>query len=147
MEPIVQTYALDANQREVWRALTESSELDRWWTTRSESEVETGGRFRYVWEFEDSEKNGAQEGRYLEVDAPRRIRYPWEAGVATEVELRLEASNGGTELTLRHTGWREGMDEVREMIAGAWGMFLGNLKSVLEDGVDRRAELAGQKVG
>lgn len=146
MEPIVQTYRLDARPDEVWRALTDPTELDRWWTTRSESEVETGGRFRYVWEFEEAEKNGKQEGRYVEVDAPHRIRYPWEAGVETEVEFRLEASDGGTELTLRHSGWQEGMDEVREMISNAWGMFLGNLKSVLEDGVDRRAELAGQKV-
>ena len=147
MGPIVQTYALDAAPERVFGALTEPEDLDRWWTTRAESEPESGGRFRYVWEFEDPAKNGEQAGRYLEVTAPRRIRYPWDAGgVETEVAFELAAVDGGTELTLRHDGWQEGMDEVRQMISDGWRMFLGNLKSVLEAGEDRRAELAGQKV-
>lgn len=147
MDPIVQTYTVDASPERVFRALTEADELERWWVTRAESEAEAGGRFRYVWEFEDPDKDGRQDGRYLEVTAPRRVRYPWDTGgVQTEVVFEVEASDAGTQLTLRHDGWPDGMGEIRERIADAWQMFLGNLRSVLEDGEDRRADLAGQKV-
>jgi hypothetical protein len=38
------------------------------------------------------------------------------------------------------------MDEAIERHAQGWGFFLGNLKSFLEEGVDRRAEAMGMSV-
>lgn len=148
MEPIVQTYTLGASPEDVWRMLTEPSELDRWWTTRSESEPETGGRFRYVWEFpEEPERNHEQTGRYAEVAALSRIRYPWAVGPEeTEVVFELESADGGTSITLRHGGFPDGMEEAYRMHEEGWAMFMNNLKSVLEAGVDRRTD-AGLKVG
>ena len=52
-----------------------------------------------------------------------------------------------TRLTLAHGGWGTG-DEWREsydMHVGGWQFFLGNLKSHLEDGEDRRASAMGMK--
>ena len=148
MAAIEQTVTVDVPREKVFQALTESEMLDRWWTTRSESEAKTGGRFHYVWEFEDEARNGQQEGRYAEVSVPERVRYPWDTGEGeTEVTFELTSSNGGTEVRLRHTGWDGKSDEVREMIAQAWGAFLSNFESVLGGGPDRRPEMLGQKVG
>lgn len=147
MAAIEQTVTVNVPREKAFAALTEPEMLDMWWTTRSESEAEPGGRFHYIWEFEDEARNGEQEGAYAEVTAPARVRYPWATGEGeTEVTFELAPSDGGTEVTLRHTGWDGKSDELREMIAGAWGAFLGNLQSVLKGGEDQRREMLGMKV-
>ena len=145
---IVQEIAIDAPRQRVFRALTDARELERWWTTRARSEPESGGAFRYAWTFPNApERDHVQEGEYSTVEASERIAYPWKAGtVPTRVDFTLKDSGGGTTVRLSHSGWLDGMDGAYEAHAQGWGFFLGNLKSFLEAGLDRRAEAMGMKV-
>ncbi len=149
---IQQTYAISVSPARVFGALTNAQELERWWTSKSKSDARTGGHFEYTWEFEDSTRNGKQEGEYLEVVPNKKLRYPWEAGNEgkghnTTVEFTLTETPDGTILELAHAGYKFGgdWDPVYEMVSGAWGFFLGNLKSYLESGLDNRAAALGQK--
>jgi uncharacterized protein YndB with AHSA1/START domain len=151
---IQQTYTIASSPEKVFRALTDPEELNRWWTTRSVSNPREGGSFEYIWEFDDPNRNGKQAGEYLEVVADKKLRYPWEAGNEgkghnTTVEFTFSETAEGTLLELAHAGYKSGgdWDQVYEMTAQAWGFFLGNLKSYLENGQDNRATTLGQKTG
>lgn len=76
-------------------------------------------------------------GRVLEVDPPRRLSHtqrlttrddPW-----TVVTWELEEVEGGTSVTLRHTGWPDDTPKL-DQVDGTWGMILPELKRLLETG-------------
>lgn len=146
---MVQEIEIEAPRQRVFQALTDPRELDRWWTSRAESRAESGGSFRYDWIFPNApERDHLQQGTYTEVKNGSRLAYPWQAdGVPTEVDFELTDAGEGTRLRMEHRGWRAGMQEAYERHTQGWGFFLGNLKSFLEEGVDRRAEALGMKVG
>jgi uncharacterized protein YndB with AHSA1/START domain len=130
----------------VFAALTEPAELDRWWTTSSESDARTGGSFDYRWEFEEGagRDNHRQSGVYDEVVPNQRVAYPWrvESG-ATNVDVTLSPSGDGTTLRLVHTGWGDGeaMEASARMHEEGWGFFLDNLEAYLERGEDGRGAM------
>jgi uncharacterized protein YndB with AHSA1/START domain len=103
-----------ATPERVFRALT-TEELTRWWgaddmyrTTAFSMDLRPGGRWR-------SEGKGADghafhvEGEVVEVDPPRRLvqtwKPSWEPGPATTITYTLDAVDGGTRVTVRHTGF------------------------------------------
>jgi uncharacterized protein YndB with AHSA1/START domain len=140
--------SVDAPRDRVFHALVDAGELSRWWTTRAESDARTGGRFAYVFEFEDASRDHTYDGEYDAVEPGRRVTFPWQAAAGpTTVTFTLSDAGDGTRVDLAHEGWPAGAEEAVEMHRGGWAFFMGNLKSVLEDGVDRRAEAMGQKVG
>ncbi len=144
MPDIEQTYEIAAPRERVFRALTDADELTSWWTTRASSEPRAGGAFLYEWDFEDASRNWRQEGAYIEVDPPESVSYPWAVrpGVDTTVRFTLaDAPGGGTELRLSHTGFPAEAAEDHARHGEGWGLYLGNLKSVLEGGPDRRPEV------
>jgi uncharacterized protein YndB with AHSA1/START domain len=145
---IVQELTIGAPRETVFRALTDARELEKWWTTRAKSHAEEGGSFRYDWTFPDApERDHVQQGTYSRLESGKRLEYPWMAErVPTEVKFDLSDAGEGTTLRLVHGGWRENMDEAIERHAQGWGFFLGNLKSFLEEGVDRRVEAMGMSV-
>jgi uncharacterized protein YndB with AHSA1/START domain len=149
---IQQSYTVASPKEMVFKALTDPKVLSQWWMTNSQSNPKAGGSFEYVWEFNNPAQNGKQAGEYLEIVPYQKIRYPWEAGDNggkhnTTVEFTLRDAPEGTLLELAHAGYESGgdWDQVYEMTAQAWGFFLGNLKSYLENGEDNRAAVLGQK--
>ena len=128
----------------VFLALTEPSELDRWWTTSSQSDARPGGAFEFRWEFSRraGREDHSQSGEYLELEPDRLIAYPWQVQLGgTEVAIMLSPSDGKTMLRLVHSGWGAGeaWEASARMHEEGWGFFLDNLKAYLEEGEDRRA--------
>jgi uncharacterized protein YndB with AHSA1/START domain len=71
----------DAPRKLVWRAMTRPDLLHRWWgrgheLTIERMELEPGGHWRYVERTPDGDYGF--EGRYREVDEPRRISRTFE---------------------------------------------------------------------
>jgi uncharacterized protein YndB with AHSA1/START domain len=138
---IVLTRELDASPEEVFRAFTDARELSRWWTTSAESDARTGGAFSYVFEFEDASRNHTYTGTYHDVTQGERVGFPWEGALGeTTVDVRLRPRDGGTELTLTHSGWGEGADadEAVALHEQGWSFFLDNLVAYLDRGEDLR---------
>jgi uncharacterized protein YndB with AHSA1/START domain len=140
---------IQASPDAVFHALVDADELVRWFPSRAESDARPGGAFEYAYEFEqDPSRNHTYSGEYRDVTPNERVSYPWNGKLGTtEVEFRLEAANGGTRLTLAHSGWGTGAewDESLEMHRQGWGFFLGNLKAYLEGGADQRGGAMGMK--
>lgn len=92
-----------------FRALT-SEDVLRWWvrpgvfdTREWTGDVHPGGRWS------SSGIGGGKpytiEGEFTEVDPPRRLVHTWRlAGASSTVAYDLEPIDGGTRITLRHTG-------------------------------------------
>jgi uncharacterized protein YndB with AHSA1/START domain len=143
------TKTIEASPEGVFLALTDADELSSWWTTRAESDPRQGGTFSYTWEFErDAERNHTREDTYSEVSPNKRVSYDWPMPRGnTVVDFRLEPRGEGTELRLIHSGWGEDPQwkSAYDMHVSGWEFFLGNLKSYLERGEDRRASAMGLK--
>jgi uncharacterized protein YndB with AHSA1/START domain len=133
----------------VFRALTDAGELARWFPSSADSDPRTGGSFEYRFEFDaDPARNHTYGGEYRDVVPNERVAYPWNGKLGTtEVEFRLRPDDGGTEVTLRHTGWGTGADwdDSLELHRQGWGFFLRNLEAYLESGEDGRAGAMGMK--
>lgn len=140
------TRQIDTPPEQVFRALTDADELSRWWTSSADSDPGTGGEYALRFEFDDESRNHTYAGRYEDVTPNERVRYPWNGRFGeTTVEFALGPSDGGTELTLTHSGWTEAAEEARQMHIQGWSFFLDNLARYLTGGEDRRTE-SGQKV-
>ena len=113
----------------VWQAFTDPEALARWfWPRRFQtlvtSDLRVGGRYRI-----DGSAGGlAVSGEYLELEAPRRLRFGWQWDghwELTEVNLALRASGHATVLRLRHTGFFD--DSTRDQHDLGWSDCLERL--------------------
>lgn len=131
---IEKTLELNAPVDRVWRALTEPSELARWFPDRVEQAgVALGADGRFVWE-----QHGRFAFRLEALEPPNRLVWRWardpetslEDGVTTEVEWVLEARpDGGTTLRLRESGFQR--REHHESNNKGWDAELGELVELL----------------
>lgn len=111
----------------VYAAWTDVELLRRWfgcgpgmlWTVH-QWEVRPGGAIRVSLQFD----TGPFEvtGEFLLVRPPRRLRYRWSAGQT--VDVTIEPVDGGSRLSLTHTGLTEAECEI---VDGGWTASLGQL--------------------
>jgi predicted DNA-binding transcriptional regulator YafY/uncharacterized protein YndB with AHSA1/START domain len=91
-----------------WHALVTAEGRAAWWPYL-ELDAGPGGRFEERWT--DAAGNEVvTSGDVLEVEPRRLLRLSWkDAGwpATTEVQLRFDAYDGGTLVTVRHRGWHD----------------------------------------
>ncbi len=131
---ILAAVEIAAAPEKVFRALTASDEVVRWWgsaetyrTTGWSAELRVGGRWR-------AEGVGADGnpfhvgGEFLAIEPPLRLvqswEPSWEPGASTRLTYQLEPIDGGTRLTVRHQGFEGRADSCRAHGAG-WELVLG----------------------
>lgn len=137
MATIQKTVTVKKQPQEVFAYLTEADRLATWFPSKAETDPVEGGRYRF--DFGDDERTGT----FRAVEPASRLVYDWDFGQGkTEVEFNVAAADGGTDVRLEHRGFAS-KDDAYEMHDAGWEHFLQNLKSVAEDGVDRRQEQAG----
>jgi uncharacterized protein YndB with AHSA1/START domain len=124
---------LDASPEEVFRAVTEGTELAKWLAPEARSTAPDGEKKGTIW---ISWGEGMSVEHEIEIfDAPKRVRHP--SGKNRETKARLyadwsiEAREGGTTtLRLVHSGFSKGADWDGEYEAHArgWKLMLQNLR-------------------
>jgi len=122
----------------VFRALT-TSELVKWWgheayrTTKFEITLEPGGRWR-------SDGVGQNGPFHVGGDAPHKLVYTWEPswqpGEKTKVTYTLDAIDGGTRVTVCHSGFAAAASCQNH--GNGWPRVLGLLGAHCEPARDAR---------
>jgi|SRR6516164_6259077 uncharacterized protein YndB with AHSA1/START domain len=89
---------LPATREEVWSALTDPEELERWFANDVEFDLRPGGGASFRWD------NGEERHATVrEVDPGERLAFEWEDGDGGEVEFTLGDDDEGTRLTVVET--------------------------------------------
>lgn len=124
-EPVIEKEIwIDAAPEVVFPFLTDPSKMVLWCGEEAELLPEVGGIVRIRFE-----GGVVSEGRYLVVDAPRRVVFT--VGMTgssvppggSTVEIRLNPEAGGTRLTLRHEGF-----DPTQPVSDGWDHHLGRLE-------------------
>lgn len=113
---LVQTRHIGAPRERVFDAFTQADALRQWHCPRGMRVIECNADARIggAWRIEMLSRDGTRfevGGEYRELKRPARLAYTWQwqgppmAGVQTLVEIELADCDGGTLLTLRHSGF------------------------------------------
>ena len=109
----------------VWRVLTETEDLDRWFPAHVEAEPVEGGAITFVFPGEDAPP---LTGRVTAFEAPRVFAYTWGDD---HLQWTVEPDGEGTVLSLAHTfddlpgaasfaaGWETCLDAATQVLDGA----------------------------
>jgi uncharacterized protein YndB with AHSA1/START domain len=124
---------LDASPEDVFRAVTDGTELAKWLAPQARTTAPEGGKKGTVW---ISWGEGMSAEHEIEIfDAPKRIRHPSGKNSETKAPLyadwSIEAREGGkATLRLVHSGFSVGADWDDELEAHArgWKLMLQNLR-------------------
>jgi len=151
--PYEQSVVIHASPAVVFRALTNATELQKWFPTRATSEPRTGGPLTFAWDFADATHNGTQDSHFVDFTPNSQVSYIWDVGQTnpkqTLVTFTLQPTGDETTVSLAHTGFGPGAEgeQQRDFHAGPWSFYIANLKTYLETGTDNRAAALGQKTG
>lgn len=124
---------LDATPEEVFRAVTDGTEIAKWMAPEAGSTAPEGGKKGSIWV---SWGPGMKTEREVEIwDEPKHVRHPAGKNAETKAALyadwSIEAKEGGkTTLRLVHSGFSVGADWDDEFDSHArgWKLMLQNLK-------------------
>ncbi|MCA2218819.1 SRPBCC family protein [Jidongwangia harbinensis] len=108
----------------VWRALTDPAEIDRWAPFRPDRDLGTTGDA--VLTMVDGAEHTDLPGIVLRAEAPALLEYTWGAD---RLRWDLEATAGGTRLTLRHTSAER---DIEAMVAAGWHLCFVVLERLLD---------------
>ena len=135
--PLVKTITVPWDVSRAFERFTE--EIDTWWPLDTHSvfpedvstaamECRVGGRILET----RGDGETALWGTVLAFDAPGLVRFTWHPGrepdTAQEVEVTFAAQDGGTLVTLTHSGWDilgEKAEETRSGYDSGWDLVLG----------------------
>jgi uncharacterized protein YndB with AHSA1/START domain len=128
---------VQASPKLAYRAFTSSTSLREWLCDVATVDPHPRGRL-YLWWRGDFYSSG----HYLELDPEKRVRFRWFSNIdpaPTEITVHFAEQAGGTLVRMEHSvpddpAWAKMAMSFRQ----EWDDSLGNLKSVLETGVDLR---------
>jgi uncharacterized protein YndB with AHSA1/START domain len=126
-----------ADPATVFDYLVDANKLQTWFPDQAVSEAQLGGRYHFRW----NESDGVWSGRYTNFIRGNILAYTWQAPddeYETSVQIRLIPQAGGTLVELTHSGFIT--NAALEKVIKSWVFYLENLRSVIEDGVDLRAQ-------
>lgn len=100
--------------------------------TRMDIDPVVGGHYRLFMEMPDAKMSN--EGRFLEVVSDQLLKYTWEwngDGEVTEITVRFNARENGTEIHILHTGFAT--KESAVMHDSGWDSYVDGLIAFISD--------------
>ena len=118
------TAQINRPPKEVFNGLIEPQQLERYMADKATVEPRAGGKYDFGWQ-------GNGPIKILELEPNHKLTYSW-LDQDTVVTWTLEDSEGGTRLTLVHSGF--GKDRSTDDYTAGWWKFINYLKSMVEIG-------------
>lgn len=136
MKTISKKILIKADPAQVFSALTEKAQLERWFAPKAELDLKTGGIFNIQWM-----PGMGEGGKILTVEPSRQFSFTWEGQFSpspTTITFDLTPEDGGTRLTLTHSGIGEGAGweayAGMDVLGKGWDGHLQDLTSWVETG-------------
>src|SRR5262245_5691804 len=132
-------FVVDSPRERIFRSLTESAALAKWWGPRGftmpeiDVDLRVGGGYRFTMQPPSGDRFHLV-GEFLEIEPPRRLVYTFryeepgpddrqtvvalslqEAGHATEVSLSQGEFATQARLELHRSGWTDSFEKLREL--------------------------------
>lgn len=133
---LVKTVFLKAPRAHVWRFLTEADKLALWFQL-GEADLKPGGDYATLTNSYGKEGERVISGKVLEMIPPERLVHTFTHkmlnGVETKCVWELAEFEGGTKLTLTHSGWEkvgEGAFAIAANHDSGWDEFFVRLRRV-----------------
>lgn len=136
MKTIVKKIHIKATPTQVFAALTDKTQLERWFVPTATIDLRPGGEFHIEWM-----PGMGEGGNIVSVEPNKLFSFVWEGKFSpspTTISFALSEENGGTMVTLTHSGIGEGAGW--EAYAGmdvpgkGWDAHLSDLTSWVETG-------------
>ena len=117
------TAQINRPAKEVFTGLIDPQQLERYMADKATVEPRPGGKYDFGW-------GGNGPIKILELEPDRKLTYSWHHD--TVVSWILDDSEGGTRITLVHSGFAK--DRSTEDYTAGWWKFVNYLKSMVEIG-------------
>ena len=135
MKSICHRLFINASPEKVYEALTEEKGLSGWWTPETKAKPETGSIARFAFGPEYF-----KEMKITKLKPNNKVEWlcvkGYEDWIGTTITFELEPAKKGTDLILRHEGWKEYTPEVASC-SYDWALFLRSLRLLCETGKGR----------
>jgi len=140
---IEKSILIRAQAEDIFFALTDTDELVKWFPEGATTDPELGGKYDFTWE--KSKVWDHKRGIYTDIIPGTKVSFTWpvaDLNQYTIVTFYLHSEGGYTTVIFSHTGfgfseeWKNQYCEYAEL----WSFFLENLRSYIEEGIDRRQE-------
>jgi uncharacterized protein YndB with AHSA1/START domain len=138
---IEQDIRIYASAAWIWKALTDPSEIENWWSDEVVLEAKVGGAFREVWEDDDGKKQLAS-GKVLKLKNNEFITFTWREKdwpktANTQCTLTIQDQGKHRTLTVAHAGWEtlpeaDRTQTMKDFKVG-WNYHLKELQAYLDD--------------
>jgi uncharacterized protein YndB with AHSA1/START domain len=130
-----------ASPERVYDCIATAEGLDGWFTTGASVDARPGGEIRFRWkEWGPDRVTDEDGGPVLEAIRPKRFVFRWspdDPSYATTVEIDFDATEYGTIIRVRESGYQDTPSGRRKMLecAGGWGEALTLWKFYVEHGI------------
>lgn len=127
-----------APPEKVYASLTEPEQLNRWLASDARVDLKPGGHISFA---------GDDEGcEILSLEPDKSLSHTWHfGGQKTVVNWELDGTDGGTRLTLVHSGFSGGKPGSAAQQESGWLAYLATLKRMHELGEDWRPHFLGME--
>jgi uncharacterized protein YndB with AHSA1/START domain len=122
----------------VFGYLSDPKKLVAWFPDQAILVPEVGGRYHFRWNGQE----GVWSGVVTEYDRPKALGFTWQPPDETNqtnVRFLLSLERAQTRVELTHSGFTS--SESLDKAVKVWDIYLRNLKSVIEEGIDMRQEM------
>jgi uncharacterized protein YndB with AHSA1/START domain len=123
---------------EIFNYLSDPRKLERWFPDQAIIEPQLGGQYHFRW----TDTQGVWSGRVTEFIRGNTLGFTWQPPnepEITNVRIKLFPQGAETTVELSHSGFPS--SDALEKAVVSWSFYLQNLKSVIEQGVDKRAQM------
>ena len=118
--------------------LSDSKKLTLWFPDQAIIEPQLGGKYHFRW----TGTEGVWSGVVTEFIRGNTLGFTWQPPnepVVTNVRIKLFPQGAETVVELSHSGFPS--SDALDKAVGTWTLYLQNLKSVIEQGVDMRGQM------